>query len=133
MSEDTVDLLRSKGLKITPQRVAILRLLSRGGHYTIERVHDELKSIEPGISISTVYNNLSALTRLGILRSFEVNGKTWYEIAKHPHLNVVCEDTGQIIDVDVDLTWIINELVNRGIEVKDLNVIVNGNCSKMRS
>ncbi|ABW00912.1 Fur family transcriptional regulator [Caldivirga maquilingensis] len=131
MSEDLANLLRSRGLKVTPQRIAILKLLSSGGHYTIEHVHDKLRDIEPGISISTVYNTLSTLTRLGVLRSFEANGKTWYEIAKHPHLNVICENTGQIIDIDVDLTWIMDELMRRGIKVKDLNIIVNGDCSKM--
>ncbi len=101
---EIIELLRSKGLKATPQRVAILQLLMNGGHFTMDQVLNELRKIEPNISISTVYNTLNTLVRLGILRSFEADGKTWYEMRKDPHINVICEDTGQIMDVDIDVS-----------------------------
>ena len=130
MSSDNAitELLRSKGLRVTPQRVAILRLLMKGGHLTLDQVLNELRKEEPNISISTVYNTLSTLTKLGILRSFEADGKTWYEVRREPHVNVICEDTGQIIDVNIDLSAIEREVGKLGILVKDLSVIVRGDC-----
>ncbi|ADN51618.1 Fur family transcriptional regulator [Vulcanisaeta distributa] len=125
---EIIELLRSKGLKVTPQRVAILQLLMNGGHFTMDQVLNELRKIEPNISISTVYNTLNTLVRLGILRSFEADGKTWYEMRKDPHINVICEDTGQIMDVDIDVSAIEREVSKLGIEIKDLNVIIRGNC-----
>lgn len=125
---EIIELLRSKGLKATPQRVAILQLLMNGGHFTMDQVLNELRKIEPNISISTVYNTLNTLVRLGILRSFEADGKTWYEMRKDPHINVICEDTGQIMDVDIDVSAIEREVSKLGIEIKDLNVIIRGNC-----
>ncbi len=124
-----MELLRSVGLKATPQRIAIIKLLINGGHFSIDQVFNEVRVVEPTISISTVYNTLNALVKAGILRSFEANGKTWYEMRRDPHVNVICEDTGQIIDVDVNLAWVEEELRRSGIDVKDLNVIVRGNCS----
>ena len=130
MSSDNAitELLRSKGLRATPQRVAILRLLMRGGHLTLDQVLNELRKVEPNISISTVYNTLNTLTKLGIIRSFEADGKTWYEAHREPHVNVICEDTGQIIDVNIDLSAIEREVSKLGILVKDLNVIIRANC-----
>ena len=130
MSSDNAitELLRSKGLRVTPQRVAILRLLMRGGHLTLDQVLNELRKEEPNISISTVYNTLNTLTKLGILRSFEADGKTWYEARREPHVNVICEDTGQIIDVNADLSAIEREVSKLGILVKDLSVIIHANC-----
>ena len=127
-TDKIIELLRSKGLKVTPQRMAILRLLMNGGHFTIDQVLNELRKAEPNISISTVYNTLNTLTKLGILRSFEIDGKTWYEIRREPHINVICEDTGQIMDVDIDLSAIEKEISRLGILVKDLDVIIRADC-----
>jgi Fe2+ or Zn2+ uptake regulation protein len=127
--EEATSLLRSRGLKVTPQRVAILRVLLNGGHFNITQLLNEVRRVEPSISISTVYNTLMALVNSGILRSFEANGKTWYEVKKQPHINIMCEDTGEITDVYVDTGFIENELSKRGIKVKDLNIIVYGDCA----
>ena len=130
--DDAVKMLKSKGLKATPQRIAILNVFSKGRHLTLEQVFNEVRKAEPSISISTVYNTLNLFTKVGILRSFEANGKTWYELAKEPHINIICSDTGEIIDIDADLAGIVEELRSRGIEVSDINVIVHGNCGKMK-
>ena len=53
-NDEIVNLLRSKKLKVTPQRIIITRLLLSGGHYTIDQVLNEVKKVDPSISISTV-------------------------------------------------------------------------------
>jgi Ferric uptake regulator family. len=37
MEIDPVEILRKKGLKVTPQRLAVLKLLSKGGHYSVNK------------------------------------------------------------------------------------------------
>jgi Fe2+ or Zn2+ uptake regulation protein len=126
-----ISLLRSNKLKVTPQRIAILKVLINGGHFSIDQLLSEVRRLEPSISMSTVYVTLNTLAKAGIVRTFEVMGKTWYEISKKPHINVLCEDTGDIVDInDIDLTWIENKLRDKGIDVKDLVIIVRGNCRK---
>ncbi|MGC9152228.1 MAG: Fur family transcriptional regulator [Vulcanisaeta sp.] len=128
-NDEIVNLLRSKKLKVTPQRIIITRLLLSGGHYTIDQVLNEVKKVDPSISISTVYNTLNTLVKVGILRSFEAEGKTWYEIRREFHINVICENSRHIMDIaDVDLSWIEEELRKRGVKVRDINVIVHGDC-----
>lgn len=131
METDLADLLRQKGLKVTPQRLSILKLLYNGGHFNGEQIYNELKKSEPSISLSTVYNALNALEKAGLLNSFEVNGITWYEIKRDLHVNVYCEDSNQIIDVNVDLEGLYKELSEKGINVKSLNVVVTAECSKL--
>ena len=66
---------------------------------------------------------------MGILRSFEAEGKTWYEIRREFHINVICENSRHIMDIaDIDLSWIEEELRKKGVKVKDINVIVHGDC-----
>lgn len=132
MVEDLVNLLKQNGLKVTPQRLAILRLLAKGGHYTGEQIFETLRKEEPSISLSTVYNTLETLKKAGIINSFELNGVTWYEMRKVPHINVYCVDTEEIIDVDVELSGIYEEIKKRGIEVKGLNIVAYAECSNLK-
>ncbi len=133
MEIDPVEILRKKGLKVTPQRLAVLKLLSKGGHYSGEQIFEELKKNEPSISLSTVYNALEALETAGIINSFEANGITWYEMRRNPHVNVICEDKNEIIDVDINLEEIIQQLKNKGINVINLSVVAYADCSKIEN
>ncbi|MQL55729.1 Fur family transcriptional regulator [Acidianus ambivalens] len=133
MEIDPVEILRKKGLKVTPQRLAVLKLLSRGGHYSGEQIFEELKKNEPSISLSTVYNALEALESAGIINSFEANGITWYEMRRNPHVNVICEDKNEIIDVDINIDDIIQQLKNKGINVINLSVVAYADCSKIEN
>ncbi|QKR00423.1 transcriptional repressor [Metallosphaera tengchongensis] len=131
MEMDIAEMLRNRGLKVTPQRIAVIRVMERGGHFSGEQIFNELRKTEPSISLSTVYNALETLEKAGIIRSFEAGGKTWYEMRMEPHVNVFCEDIGDIIDVDLDLENLQKSLVEKGIEPKNLSVIVYAECSKM--
>ena len=131
METELANLLRQHGLKVTPQRIAILKLLYSGGHFNGEQIYNELKKSEPSISLSTVYNALNTLEKAGLLNSFEVNGITWYEIRRNLHVNVFCEDTNQIIDVNINLNDLYKELEQKGINVKSLNVVAIAECSKV--
>ena len=65
METELANLLRQHGLKVTPQRIAILKLLYSGGHFNGEQIYNELKKSEPSISLSTVYNALNTLEKAG--------------------------------------------------------------------
>ncbi|BCS92931.1 hypothetical protein L3N51_01517 [Metallosphaera sp. J1] len=132
MEVDIAEMLRKRGLKVTPQRIAVIKTMIKGGHFSGEQIFSELKKTEPSISLSTVYNALETLEKAGIIRSFEAGGKTWYEMRMEPHVNVFCEDLGDIVDVDLDLRFLERNLEEKGIEPKNLSVIVYAECSKMK-
>ncbi|ABP94942.1 MULTISPECIES: Fur family transcriptional regulator [Metallosphaera] len=132
MEIDIAEMLRKRGLKVTPQRIAVIKTMIRGGHFSGEQIFSELKKTEPSISLSTVYNALETLEKAGIIRSFEAGGKTWYEMRMEPHVNVFCEDLGDIVDVDLDLGSLEKNLEEKGIQPKNLSVIVYAECSKMK-
>lgn len=132
MEVDIAEMLRKRGLKVTPQRIAVIKTMIKGGHFSGEQIFSELKKTEPSISLSTVYNALETLEKAGIIRSFEAGGKTWYEMRMEPHVNVFCEDLGDIVDVDLDLRSLERNLEEKGIEPKNLSVIVYAECSKMK-
>ncbi|NCN05849.1 MAG: transcriptional repressor [Spirochaetales bacterium] len=99
---DLVGILRGEGLRITPQRIAICRALTgRHDHPTAQNLYDELRSDFPTISLTTVYQTLDTLSRLGAITSLGRAGDDTihYEVNTEPHINLVCRDCNQIFDL----------------------------------
>ena len=66
-----VSLLKQSGLKVTPQRLSVLRILDRHTHPTIDELYDEILKENPSVSLATVYKNLNTLKDEGLV--VEVN------------------------------------------------------------
>ncbi len=93
-----LELLKSEGLRITPQREDILHLLARrpGGH-SVQDVFQEIRKKHRSISLDTVYRTLSTLANLGVLSQIKLHGADLvYEFqgAGHHHHHAVCLTCG---------------------------------------
>ncbi len=114
--ETMIQKMREKGLRITPQRIAILRVLSISkGHPSVEDIHEQVKMIFPTTSVATVYKNVSMLKELGevLELSFGAESSRYdgNKTAPHPHL--ICTLCKKIIDPDLDsLKDVSRELIN---------------------
>ena len=97
-------MLRSRGKKVTPQRVLIYRaLLADRTHPTAEQLHARLKELLPGLSLTTVYTALNDLVQAGELRRFEAgDGSVHFDPEMRPHAELVCVQCGRIDDTPVD-------------------------------
>ena len=95
-----IDEMRGKGLRVTPQREAILEcLLSTGEHPSARQVWESAKKRVPGISLSTVYSSLAELSRLGFIKELEFNGmENRFEGNLAHHINLICTRCGKISD-----------------------------------
>ena len=63
------DKLVEKGLKVTPQRIAILEAIySLNNHPTAEMIMDHIKDTHPGISTATIYKVLDAFQEKQLIR-----------------------------------------------------------------
>ena len=99
-----IDKLRTNGNKITPQRIAIVRILSFSeGHPSVEAIHDQLKDDFPTMSLATVYRNVMLIKSLGeVLELGFPDGSNRYDGNKpYPHPHVVCVKCKKIIDPDL--------------------------------
>lgn len=100
---DFINLLKTKELKATPQRISVLKELGKKTHPTIDDLYDALRKENPSMSLATVYKNLATLKEKGIV--IEVNtaeGKMRYDIYSKPHIHLICQRCGAIEDVDYD-------------------------------
>ena len=97
---DTQTLLRNKGMKATPQRLAIAALLlTRPTHATAQQVCELLKPDFPSISQNTVYLTLANFEESGLLRRFCADGKMIFDSNLTPHHHGLCKQCGKIEDI----------------------------------
>lgn len=92
---------RSKGLKVTPQRQLLFRLLyGDQTHPTAEALYLVAHAEMPGISLRTVYQTLSDLAAMGELSPLDVGtGATRFDPNTTEHDHLVCSNCGMVRDV----------------------------------
>jgi Fur family peroxide stress response transcriptional regulator len=96
--------VRASGLKVTPQRLAILReLASDPTHPTAQELFDRLRPALPTMSFATVYNTLDALAGAGLCAALSLSpGAARFDPNMRPHHHAVCDACGLVRDVPWD-------------------------------
>jgi Fur family peroxide stress response transcriptional regulator len=98
------DKVRQRGGRLTPQRVAILRILALSeGHPSVEQLYEQIKDDFPTTGIATIYKTIALLKEMDeVLELGFADGSSRYDGARpapHPHL--ICSGCGEILDLDV--------------------------------
>ena len=98
--DEMIGALRDSGCRLTRQRLAIIDyLVRREDHPRARQIHRALQGRRTEPSLATVYNTLSRLVELGMLREMEFDARdNRFDTNLRPHLNLVCEKCGAISD-----------------------------------
>lgn len=99
--------LRKAGYRITPQRLAILKVLAESAdHPDVGGMHRKVGRQYPAMSLATVYKTISQLKDLGQVLELEFSGIANRYDGKKPyaHPHVLCECCGKIVDPEVPNT-----------------------------
>jgi Fur family ferric uptake transcriptional regulator len=94
--------LRSRGLRVTRPRVAVLEVLDEGGHLEVDEIVNRVRGRLDSVSVQAVYDVLGALARAGLARRIEPAGSpARYEgRTGDNHHHIVCRGCGTVADVD---------------------------------
>jgi Fe2+ or Zn2+ uptake regulation protein len=126
------DLLRAHGLRVTRPRLAVLAVLTQGGHPEVDDVIHQVRQRLDSVSIQGVYDVLGALSRAGLARRIEPAGSAARYEARvgDNHHHIVCRSCGAIEDVDcsVDDRPCLDPGVSHGFEVDEAEVTFWGLC-----
>lgn len=124
----------NNGLKVTPQRLAILKLLRENViHPTVEKVHFELLKEYPAISLTTVYNTLSRFVEAGMVRELDVDPhKKRFDHILEPHGHFHCRICDNVYDVigsqPVSKDDMLNKKNVEGHRIDSISVNLKGVC-----
>lgn len=107
-------LLREKGFKVTPQRLAIYNMLaSTQSHPNAEMIFNELQALYPTMSLATVYKTMEILKEIGLVKVLNAGEDSFrYDADTSDHPHVRCMSCGQVEDVDgIDSTDFVKQVV----------------------
>jgi len=132
-SEGFREQLHQRGLKVTPQRMAIFEAVFQlKNHPTAENIIDYIKINHPNISIGTVYKVLDSFVRHNLLKKVK-NDKDLmrYDAILQQHHHLYCTETERIEDfVDPELDQLLKEYFDRrkikGFIINDITLQITG-------
>jgi Fe2+ or Zn2+ uptake regulation protein len=131
---ELTDAFRRNGLKVTPQRELVFRILhGNDGHPTAEAVYAVARAAMPTISLKTVYQVLHDLADLGELQMLDVGtGAARFDPNVDGHQHLVCTTCGAVRDVSVAPELSVPADQAHGFEITSAEVIFRGRCAACR-
>lgn len=128
-----VEILHKAGMRITPQRLAICKLITEtDSHPTANNIYLELKKQYPSLSLATVYNTLDVLVAIGAVNMLGSIGddKVHFDGNTIPHINLACVRCHKIVDVSSDLINQMDTEINQnsGYRLLGSRVLYYGIC-----
>lgn len=98
--KDALDTLKSTGVRITPQRHAILEFMIHStSHPTADDIYRALEKAFPNMSVATVYNNLRVFKKAGLVKELTYgDSSSRFDFVTHDHYHMICNECGKIVD-----------------------------------
>lgn len=109
-------LLREKGFKVTPQRLAIYSVLyNTTEHPSAETIFNHLQPHYPTMSLATVYKTIEILREIGLVQVLNVGEDSFrYDANTKNHPHIRCTDCKRVDDIyDVDLSEFVNKIAEK--------------------
>lgn len=124
--------LRDKGLKVTPQRLAVIDALveNRREHPGAALIYQEARKRLKSISLSTVYATLKEFSENGLIKQLEFDRmENRYDGNLTEHINLVCRKCGSIADFSLPSSIEPKDIMRRsGFVVTDTRMEYYGYC-----
>jgi len=129
---DYIKELKKSNLKVTPQRLQLIKYIDEVGHIDVDSLYKLLKSNFSSISLATLYKNINTMIDKNILKEVKINGqKSKFEIIKAAHAHTVCINCGEMKDLFLSMDKI-NKIAKNKSNFHILESSLNyfGTCEK---
>jgi Fur family ferric uptake transcriptional regulator len=131
-----MEVLRDRGLRMTPQRRAIVAEIMRTrGHISPTALARKVQGEMPGVNASTVYRTLALLEEIGVLSHAHLEGGAEYHRAEEAgHVHLTCSNCGAEDDLSMEEAEALSHLIERHREfLPDLtHFAISGLCAECR-
>ncbi|MDH4161984.1 MAG: transcriptional repressor [Nitrospirota bacterium] len=121
---------RESGLKLTPQRMAILAYLEGNIlHPSAEDVFRAVRRRFPTMSFATVYNTLEMLKKRG--KVVELTGdpdKKRFDPNIRPHHHLICTGCRKIVDLKTEFNLTLKAADQAGFQIMGNHIEFTGLC-----
>ncbi|MGF1472597.1 MAG: Fur family transcriptional regulator [Rubrobacteraceae bacterium] len=126
--------MQQRGVRVTPQRAHVWRLLAESGeHFTAEEIWEKVSRQLPGIELSTVYRSLEALRKVDLVADSRLpEGPRVFEARTSAHPHLVCVECGRIFHPEPDAGHRLLQALedaSEDFEVFEVHVVARGKCA----
>ncbi len=129
--------LYEKGLKVTPQRIAIFEsIVELNNHPTAENIIEYIRKNHPNISVATVYKVLEVFVENGLVDKVKTESDTMrYDAILERHHHIYCSDSEKIEDfIDAELNEILDNYFSKKkiphFQIEDIKLQIIGKYTK---
>ncbi|WP_255688809.1 peroxide-responsive transcriptional repressor PerR [Pontibacillus sp. HN14] len=134
---EALDTLKESGVRITPQRHAVLEfLIGSMSHPTADEIYKALENKFPNMSVATVYNNLRVFREIGLVRELTYgDSSSRFDCNTTEHYHAICDKCGKIVDFHYPSLDEVESLAEQvtGFEVSNHRMEVYGICEECKS
>lgn len=122
------------GLKLTPQRVAILKYLEGNEkHPSAEDIYKAVSVDFPTMSFATVYNTVETLRQKGEICELTIDpDKKRFDPNTEKHHHLICNECRRIVDVHIDFRPSVPDSVSMGFEITGNHIEFYGLCGNCK-
>jgi Fur family ferric uptake transcriptional regulator len=136
MVDDVIELLRRRGLRMTPQRrVIVAEIMRTQGHISPTALARKVQGDMPGVNASTIYRTLSLLEEAGVLAHAHLEGGAEYHRAEEAgHIHLTCSRCHAEDDLSLEDAAAIQQLIeeHHGFHPDLTHFAISGLCSECR-
>jgi Fur family peroxide stress response transcriptional regulator len=129
---DALETLKSTGVRITPQRHAILEFLIQSMiHPTADDIYKALEAKFPNMSVATVYNNLRVFRESGLVKELTYgDSSSRFDFVTNDHYHIMCDSCGKIVDFHYPGLDEVEHLASHvtGFQVNSHRMEIYGTC-----
>ncbi len=102
MPESHEDQLRSHGVQVTAQRLALMRAVSDRPHATADDLAEDIRAAIGTVSRQAVYDSLGVLVDKGLIRRIQPAGSAarYEDRVADNHHHLICRGCGETFDID---------------------------------
>jgi len=130
--------LKNSGLRVTPQRVAVLStLIDSRAHPDADQIVRVVRGQYPNISVGTIYHILDNLVQKGIVNKVQTEQNVVrYDAITEPHIHLYSKDENRIEDyMDDELMSLISDYLRKknieNFNVKEINIQLIGSFNEL--
>lgn len=134
------EFLKTKGLRNTPQRNAVIDLIfASDEHFTADELWERIRKSNSKASRATVYRTINLLVEAGLLHEIDLGEdiKTYDPNFndKPSHNHLICVDCGKVLEFEDSHIELLNDCITRrmGFRPKNQSIRIEANCEKLRT
>ena len=132
MTGTAEQLLRSHGVQVTAQRLAIMQAVADHPHATADELADAARDIIGSVSRQAVYDSLGTLVEKNLLRRIQPSGAAarYEDRVGDNHHHLVCRSCDLMFDIDCavgDTPCLVAD-VDHGFVIDEAEVVYWGFC-----